>query len=259
MKIRLCVVLAVCLLTGLFIPGKAEAKKKKMESLQYPLISSQPIRQIVNHTAFDVMILPGDENKIDVRGTEETFKGIAISLSDGILRINYLADTSQGEMTIYVTSNDVNSISLMGSGGLHAESLDSNLISVGLYGSGSIFVTNLQARKARINLRGSGDVSIGKADVTSAEVTLLGSGSIKMRGVEASSLDCVLKGSGDINIQNINARIVKGYCFGSGDIMLSGKSATCTLLNQGSGGIYASKLKTNNLTKVNKGTGEIDD
>lgn len=249
----------LCLLIALALPAMSEARKKSASSVRYPIVSGEPIRQVVNHTSYDVHITPGRENRVDVTGSEEAMRDARISVSDGILRIQYSTNTRnvEGNLKINVTGDEVNSIVLMGSGEITAVKLDSRAVNIGVYGSGSVRVNDLTAIKSQILLQGSGDVIVVNSNVTYSGMTLQGSGDILVKKAEGVSVECMLQGSGDINVQNIEATSVKAYCQGSGDIMLSGKAKSSSLVNQGTGDIHASRLKTQRSKIVNQGTGDI--
>lgn len=148
------------------------------------------------------------------------------------------------ELAVYVTSPDLTSICLNGSGDFISRQLiDTDDMDVTLRGSGDIQINNLICDRCNVELIGSGDIDLTSVEAQEASAILIGSGDIDLclRNVNDTRLS--LKGSGDITAEfSEDCGAVDCDLRGSGDITLEGKVKRFSQYKSGSGDIDVDKL-----------------
>jgi hypothetical protein len=108
-----------------------------------------------------------------------------------------------------------------------------------------------------ITLAGSGTFHVDPVKSEDLHVSLSGSGDIEIRGLTADNLSIELNGSGNITLENVNVKRVDTSLRGSGDINLEGKTDTQKVAVSGSGNYLAGSLQTNSMDIRIPGSGDI--
>ena len=173
-----------------------------------------------------------DSFSVKVKGPKDIVDNIITEVSDGKLtirnrgkigmfNINFGGDYT---LAVYVTSPDLVSVSLAGSGDFISErTVDTDNITINLKGSGDIQFSSLLCDRCNLEVVGSGDASIRNLDTRETDVTLIGSGDINLRQQNAASTRITLRGSGDVNVEFAKGcGSVDAQLMGSGDIDLRG-------------------------------------
>ena len=152
-----------------------------------------------------------DSFSVKVKGPKDIVDNIITEVSDGKLtirnrgkigmfNINFGGDYT---LAVYVTSPDLVSVSLAGSGDFISErTVDTDNITINLKGSGDIQFSSLLCDRCNLEVVGSGDASIRNLDTRETDVTLIGSGDIDLRGT-VQSMNKHKSGSGDIDTDNL--------------------------------------------------------
>jgi hypothetical protein len=109
----------------------------------------------------------------------------------------------------------------------------------------------------KLTLAGSGAFEVGPVEASNFEVSLLGSGDINIKALRAQELAIDLNGSGNIGIQDIDVDRVDTSLLGSGDIKLEGKTETQKVDVAGSGTILARDLETGSADISIPGSGNL--
>ncbi|NMM48644.1 head GIN domain-containing protein [Marinigracilibium pacificum] len=140
--------------------------------------------------------------------------------------------SSSDDIKIYISTPQVNDISLSGSGTIEGKSkFKSSSMKISLSGSGDINL-DVDADELKVYLTGSGDINLkGSGNDASAMVT--GSGDIDMKNCEVKNMDAKVTGSGDLLVyvtQSLNSSIM-----GSGDIGYKGNPDKVNNNTMGSG------------------------
>jgi hypothetical protein len=151
----------------------------------------------------------------------------------------------EGQAEIYVTSPDLVSVRLSGSGDFTAEQrIDTDQMEVVLRGSGDMRIKDLICDDCHVELIGSGDIDIDRLETKESDVTLVGSGDIVIGLWRVLSTHLSLKGSGDIKVDfNEGCQAVNSELRGSGDITLRGVVSQFKMQKTGSGDIDTDHLK----------------
>ena len=170
---------------------------------------------------FQVYVYPGDENTVEVEADENLMGFIVTRVyKDELIIETRHRDClrSSGPVRITVTTPDLNSIELNGSGRIWCDSLAPGNFNVDLDGSGDIQCVNVQASSLNVELSGSGTIRMdGIFDQTDAEVD--GSGDIILSG-ESITAELDVAGSGNITGNNMLANSCYADISGSGSISI---------------------------------------
>jgi len=181
--------------------------------------------KLAMYGSYDVIYTQGNTYKVVVKGREEVVDNLQM-ISDGhtlsiSTKKNNKFSFTDGNVEIYVTSPQLNSVLLKGSGDFEAARIDADKIQLSLIGSGDIDVKNIKCEQLDVHLKGSGDVEIKR--------------------VECVNSTLHLKGSGDIDAYYSRCRQVTADLFGSGDIKISGRPGKIRKTVRGSGDITIKK------------------
>lgn len=207
------------------------------------------------------MRIEGPKDLVDKVEYEQRGETLVISHKpDTKRRGNFIFGNYDNGLTIYLSSPDLTSVNLVGSGSFIVDgSLDTDVFDAELKGSGDIVFNDVVCDNFTTNLRGSGDVNIQKVNGRNVTLALFGSGDFNVKKVEAEKADVSLRGSGDMSAVLNRVGTSNVALFGSGDMsvhFVDCGTAECQLY--GSGDLV---LK-GNLRSVNKrttGSGDIHD
>ena len=205
-------------------------------------ISGSPTVYYNQADSFSVKV-KGPESLVENIITESNGKTLVIR-NKGKFGMFNVQLGEEDELAVYVTSPDLTSISLNGSGDfISRQRIDTDDMDVTLRGSGDIQVNDLICDRCHVELIGSGDIDLSSVETQEASAVLIGSGDIDLclRNVDDTRLS--LKGSGDITAEfDKDCGSVDCDLRGSGDITLEGKVKKFSQYKSGSGDIDVDKL-----------------
>ena len=187
--------------------------------------------------SFDVVLVKGNESKVTIEAEENIIPYIETVISGDILKIKYKKNTNISttkRVTVTVIYNDLNNVSLGGSGNVLCTSLiKSKDFKVSLGGSGNITL-HVDSETINASVGGSGNIDL-KGKTNELTCSIAGSGSIKSYGLEAEDVYVNLTGSGSVKT-TVNSKI-KSKIVGSGSVYYKGKPKKVSSKSVGSGGI----------------------
>lgn len=203
-----------------------------------------------------VYYVQGTKTSVVVKADKALIKNIKTTANGSTLSISYEDDTNissfvfggsidmDDAMKIYVTSPDITSVTLNGSGDFKSEKkVDTDNMDITLKGSGDIDFKSLICDNLSTTLVGSGDIDIKQADALKADMQLVGSGDMDINLANTKTTNIVLKGSGDIKIGFDNCNAVSSQLMGSGDITLKGDVKSLNRDEIGSGDCNVNQLR----------------
>jgi hypothetical protein len=109
----------------------------------------------------------------------------------------------------------------------------------------------------RVTLSGSGNFYVEPVQSNNLTLSLLGSGNIDIKGLNTGNLSVDLKGSGNITAEDVKAKVVDASLQGSGDIKLAGNANTQNVTIAGSGNYLAGNLETDRTEVSVPGSADI--
>ena len=189
--------------------------------------------------SFDVVLIKGKEGKITIEGEENIIPYIETEVSGNILKVKYKKNINvrtTKRLTVTVTYEDIESISLGGSGKIFSENL-------------------IKAEDFKVNLGGSGSINV-KVSAENVKASLGGSGSINLKG-NSNELTCSIAGSGSIRAYDFITDKVYANVAGSGSIKTTVKKKIKAKL-VGSGNVYY-KGNPKHIDSKSVGSGNIID
>ncbi|MFY9241411.1 MAG: head GIN domain-containing protein [Polaribacter sp.] len=187
--------------------------------------------------SFDVILVKGKEGNITIEGEENVIPYIETEVNNNKLQIKYEKNVNINttkRLTVTVTYEDIDMVSLGGSGNVTSEgTIKSKDFSASLGGSGNIILT-VVADEVSANIGGSGNIKLsGSANEITCSIA--GSGSIKAFDLTTDSINANIAGSGSINI-TVKTKI-KAKVVGSGSIYYKGNPSTIDSKTVGSGDV----------------------
>jgi len=120
-------------------------------------------------------------------------------------------------ITYHVTVQDLENITLAGSGNFHVGSLKASNLGVSVSGSGDVNIDSLAADKLSLELNGSGNIRIENVDVQTVDTSLQGSGDIKLEG-KADTQKVTVSGSGNYLAGDLQTNTADVNVPGSADV-----------------------------------------
>jgi hypothetical protein len=207
------------ILTGLTV--NADEQTRKVE----------PFSEISLRISAKVHLEQGAKQNLEIVAKASTLEQIITEVKEGKLIIRFPTknlfhnDFRPGEITIYITTPQINALGVSGSGEIIAEDeIKTRTLDLDLSGSGNINLSELSADQVKTAISGSGNILLaGKQTAQDLSVVISGSGNFK--GMDYSSKDVSIKvsGSGNASIEakdNLYVRLV-----GSGTITYKGNPA----------------------------------
>lgn len=189
--------------------------------------------------SFDYILVSGSEGKLTLEGESNLLQYIVTEVKEGTLHVKTkkgknLSTSRNKTIKITIPFQDVNSVSLSGSGDLWNEDIISeNNLDVSLSGSGDV-ILEINTKSASGKVSGSGDLTL-KGITNSLEASVSGSGDFHGFNLKSTNVDVAVNGSGDAEVVcsgNLKARVS-----GSGDIEYRGDPKTKDTKVSGSGSI----------------------
>ena len=183
-------------------------------------------------------------------------KGVSVSYRKLDIRVsspdvNSLSVTGSGEIQLAngLKTEDL-ALSVAGSGDLNGNHIQCDGLKASVAGSGDLDLNDIRCATVKASVAGSGDLVLKRLACTSVEASVAGSGDLVLDG-QAEEAQYNVAGSGDLNASGLEAKSVNASVAGSGDITCH---ATDYLKARttGSGSIgYKGKPKELDLPKKN--------
>lgn len=219
--------------------------------------------KIESYTSADIKFVQGKTSSVRIEGTKSLVDNLDVKQKGETLvittKVRGIRFVGQSRLTVYVSSPDITSVYLKGSGYFVAQSnIDTDALDVELSGSGDVDLRNVLCDNISLRLRGSGDVKAQTIDCAAANLELSGSGDLDVKMLKARKAVAALRGSGDLDATLSGVPDVQASLFGSGDLDLNFiNCGNADIDLRGSGDIeLKGTLRTLNTNK--KGSGDID-
>jgi hypothetical protein len=187
--------------------------------------------------AHKIVVTTGKSPSVRAVGDREDIDRLDVDVAGRTLRIGtkrsgeWLSWKHGGPVTIYVTTHDVRSARLAGSGDMAIDRMKGGEVKLGVAGSGDMNVGVIDARALDVSVAGSGDLAMtGKCE--NASVSVAGSGNVDAPGLKCQTLSGKVAGSGNIVIEASKTATVN--VAGSGNVTVRG-GAKCEVKTMGSG------------------------
>ena len=168
----------------------------------------------------DVFIEQGSTESLSVETDENIFPVLEIRVRGNELILgtkNGVNINPSKSITYTLTVQDLDSITLAGSGAFHVGSLNSGNFGVSVSGSGDVDISSLDAEELSIELNGSGDILVEDISVKTVDTSLQGSGDIELEG-QANTQKVRVNGSGNYRAGDLQTNTADVNVPGSADV-----------------------------------------
>ncbi len=195
--------------------------------------------QIDLKTSDNIILTQGNEYSIEIEASENLMSVIETSVTNSKLKITRKPNTcikTFKPITIYITTPDINQITISGSGDVKATDLiTSPKMDLTINGSGNMQFSNLNTDHLDTKVSGSGKLTISSTEKTTSQlIKISGSGNINVLNMPSKETTISISGSGDCvanTIENLDVKIS-----GSGNVKYKG-SPTINSKITGSGSL----------------------
>jgi len=216
-KLATAFILFAFILIGMQV--QAEEQNRKVD----------PFSEISLRISAKVHLEQGAKQNLEIVAKSSTLDEIITEVKDGKLIIrfpnkDYFWKTFQpGEITIYITTPEINGLGVSGSGDIIAENeIKTKILDLGVSGSGNIRLSELSAERVKSSISGSGDIVLaGKEAAQDLSVAISGSGNFKGMNFSADDVSVKIAGSGNVDVEankNLFVRLA-----GSGNVTYKGQ------------------------------------
>jgi hypothetical protein len=218
---------------------------------------TEMFNKIENSTSIDVVFKRSDSTSVTIKADENIIDYIITETYKNTLEIKIRNDYNCLDLKesplITVTSPNLESVSVTGSGNLIADNISGSGTVVRMTGSGDISVNTLTSPFLYASITGSGNINIDNCHTEDSEIMLSGSGNISMSG-EGDDCKLSVTGSGRVFNEKMLLRAATVSISGSGNSFIN-ISTSLNAIITGSGNIY---LKGNPAISQNiTGSGRI--
>ena len=150
----------------------------------------------------DVYYTMGNSHEIKIEGDPQDMEDLITKVENGMLHLKYEDwRISRSKLTIYITSKELDKVSLSGSGKFIADQkINSEEMSLSVSGSGDLNFSNLFVEELDVKISGSGNAIIEKGTAEEADLKISGSGKFLAEGFEVSEFSAAISGSGSCKI-----------------------------------------------------------
>ena len=139
-------------------------------------------KAVASAGSMNVQLAYGKPGSVTVEADENLLEYIETKVENNTLKIgtrNYVSIRSSQKITVYVTVDQLEGVSVAGSGKVILKG-KADQVNVNISGSGNVECSELVAQRVKINVTGSGNTRV-HADQT-LEVNVLGSGNVSYKG-----------------------------------------------------------------------------
>ncbi len=219
MKTKFATAIILLVFTLAVVQARADEQTRKVD----------PFTEISLRIGANVHLEQGAKQNLEIVAKPSTLEEIITEVKDGKLIIrfpnkNYLWNTFQpGDITIYITTPEINGLGVSGSGDIIAENeIKTKMLDMAVSGSGNIKLSELSAERVKSTISGSGNIVVaGKLPAQDLSIVISGSGNFKGLDYSADDVSIKIVGAGNAGIEankNLYVRLA-----GSGNVTYKGK------------------------------------
>jgi hypothetical protein len=186
----------------------------------------------------DIYYYTGTEYKVQIQAQQNITDLIESNVSGSTLQIHFNRNNvkiKSGGVRINVTSPNVNSIRISGSGNLYAPAgIEADHFQLSLSGSCGAEIDSLITNSFAGSVSGSGQIKVKQGSAHDVQIETSGSGDVDMLGVTAANVSTHTSGSGTIKVTATSK--LDAHISGSGRVYYKGSPEISADIS-GSGGV----------------------
>jgi hypothetical protein len=231
-RLRSCGALSAVLALWIMVPGGAQAFSVIVTG-KGPHIagSGDLVEQARALTGFDGLVVNGPVDvelkagvaeAVVVRADDNIAPLIETRVEGGKLLVGLTSHASfrtSNKVQVAVTFKEMKSISIRGSGDVHADRIKTPIFEVNVHGSGDVDIDHLEADAAALVIAGSGDVVL-RGQASNVGIVIEGSGDVNCEDLPAKDVAVRVRGSGDTKVNATES--LQADVAGSGDVLYKG-------------------------------------
>jgi len=183
------------------------------------------------------VVLEGDSDVLAEIETELKGNRLIIGNRNSSSWFNW-NDNSRDRINVYITVENINALSVSGSGDLLAETI-------------------IKSENLDLNISGSGSMELQVNLTGNLEADVSGSGDLKVKG-NCQNLSSRVSGSGKVYIANAIEGTAKFGLSGSGKVLAAGKAKLVKANISGSGKVLAADFETERCEVSITGSGDVE-
>ena len=178
--------------------------------------------------------------EVTVYTSDNIAEVLDIHVTNGTLYVGFKkgVSVSYRKLDIRVSSPDVNSLSVTGSGEIQ-------------------LANGLKTENLTLNVAGSGDLNGNGIQCNDLKASVAGSGDLDFNDIRCTTVEASVAGSGDLVLNKLTCTSVEASVAGSGDLVLDGQAEEAQYSVAGSGDLNASGLEAKSVNASVAGSGDI--
>lgn len=205
------------------------------------------IRQVSNFASIElngsgqVIVTQGGSESLTIETDDNVMEHIKAEVEGGTLKLGLVTGTQTGvniqstsRLVFHVGVDDLEGLTVSGSGHMESEMIESDRLEATVNGSGEIQIDELSASQVNAEINGSGEIGLA-GDLTAQEITVGGSGKYVGGNLCSGSVKVSVSGSGNATVcvnESLDADVS-----GSGSVNYYGQPSSVNSSNSGSGKI----------------------
>lgn len=179
--------------------------------------------RIILNGSGEVIVTQGGSETLNIETDDNVMKHLEVEVENGALKLGFkpgVSVFSYTRLVFYVGVDDLNGLTISGSGDIEADSLQTERLEATISGSGDIQITELNADSVVANISGSGEINLF-GEITAQDVNISGSGKYLAGEVCSSSVRVGVSGSGDATVCAVDT--LDSNISGSGSVNYYGR------------------------------------
>lgn len=150
----------------------------------------------------DVIVTQGMGESLTIETDDNVMQYVKAEVDGGTLNLGFeegINIISPSRLVFYVGVDDLTGLRITGSGGIEAETIETDRLEAGISGSGNVWITDLTANAIRVNISGSGEIDLA-GEVVAQDVNISGSGEYLTGDICSETVSVNISGSGDATV-----------------------------------------------------------
>lgn len=150
----------------------------------------------------EVIVTQGGSESLSIETDDNVMKNLKTEVVGGTLTLGFKEGVNlirPTKLTFYVGVDDLNDLTISGSGDIEADMLETDRLNVNVSGSGNIQVADITTDEVNAEISGSGEIDLD-GDAVAQKISVSGSGKYQAGDMCSPSVRITISGSGDATV-----------------------------------------------------------
>jgi hypothetical protein len=150
----------------------------------------------------EVIVTQGGSESLTIETDDNVMEHVKAEVEDGTLHLGFesgIRIISPSRLVFAVGVDDLNSLSISGSGDVESDRIETDRLEAEVTGSGDIMIADLMAVEVMAEISGSGEIHLA-GDADAQNVSISGSGQYRAGDLCSESVEVTISGSGDATV-----------------------------------------------------------